>query len=138
MYYSKEAEVLKKFNTKDGMGIELLRKNNTMPAIITKEDSKIILRRAEKLKIKEVHIGIKDKLKIIEKIVKKYKINFDNIAYIGDDINDTKLLQSVGIAACPANAVPKVKHIANIIHLQKEGGEGAVREFIDIVLEELK
>ena len=136
MYYSEKGERLKKFNTIDGMGIELLRKNNIIPVIITKEDSKIVLKRAEKLKIKEVYIGVENKLKIIKGLAKKYNINFDNIAYIGDDINDIQLLQSVGMPACPANAVPEVKYIANIIHLQKKGGEGAVREFINILLED--
>ena len=130
MYYSKEGEVLKKFNTKDGMGIELLRKNNIIPVIITKEDSEIILRRAEKLKIKEVYIGIKDKLKIIEKLAKKYKINFQNIAYIGDDINDLPVLKKVGLSFTPNDAISKIKEIVDCITLKK-GGEGALREAID-------
>jgi len=71
---------LKKINTKDGMGIEFLRKNNIVPVIITKEDSKIVLRRAEKLNIEEVYVGVNDKLKIIENLIRKYNLEFENIA----------------------------------------------------------
>ena len=133
VYYSKEGEVLKKFNTKDGMGIELLRKNNIIPVIITKEDSKIVLRRAEKLKIKEVYIGVEDKLKVIEELTKKYKINFDNIAYIGDDINDLPVLKKVGLSFAPNDAISEIKQIVNRLTLKK-GGEGALREAVDFIL----
>lgn len=134
MYYSKEGEVLKKFNTKDGMGIELLRKNNIIPVIITKEDSKIVIKRAEKLKIKEVYIGIKDKLKIIEKLAKKYNLEFRNIAYIGDDINDLSVLKNVGLSFAPNDATSEIKKIVNHVTLKK-GGEGALREAIDFILD---
>lgn len=133
MYYSKEGEVLKKFNTKDGMAIEILRKNNIIPAIITKENSKIVLKRAEKLKIKEVYIGIKDKLKIIEKLSKKHNLEFENIAYIGDDINDLPVLKKVGLSFAPNDAVSEIKQIVNHVTLKKSG-EGALRESIDFIL----
>lgn len=133
MYYSKEGEVLKKFNTKDGMGIELLRKNNIIPVIITKEDSKIVLRRAEKLKIKEVYIGIKDKLNIIEKLKEKYNLEFENITYIGDDINDLPVLKKVGVSFAPKDATSKIKQNVNHVTFKK-GGEGALREAIDYII----
>ena len=133
MYYSKEGEVLKKFNTKDGMGIELLRKNNIIPVIISKEDSEIVLRRAEKLKIKEVYIGVKDKLKIIEELIKKYKINFNNIAYIGDDINDLTAIEKAGLSFTPNDAIEQVKQIVDYV-TSKNGGEGVLREAIDFIL----
>jgi len=133
MYYSIEGEVLKKFNTKDGMGIELLRKNNIIPVIISKEDSKIVLRRAEKLKIKEVYIGIKDKLNIIEKLKEKYNLKYENIAYIGDDINDLLVLKKVGLSFAPNDALPEIKQIVDHITFKK-GGKGAVREAIELIL----
>lgn len=133
MYYSKEGEALKKFNTKDGMGIEILQKNNIIPVIITKEDSKIVLKRAEKLKIKEVYIGIKDKLKIIEKLIRKYNLKFENIAYIGDDINDLPVLKKVGLSFAPNDAAEQVKQIVDYV-TSKNGGEGALREAIDFIL----
>jgi len=133
MYYSKEGEVLKKFNTKDGMGIELLRKNKIIPVIITKEDSKIVLKRAEKLKIKEVYIGVKDKLKILEKLKMKYNLEYKNIAYIGDDINDLPVLKKVGLSFTPNDAVPEIKQSVTYITL-KSGGDGALREAVDFIL----
>jgi N-acylneuraminate cytidylyltransferase len=133
MYYSKKGEVLKKFNTKDGMGIELLQENNIVPVIITKEDSEIVLKRAEKLKIKEVYIGIKNKLKIIEKLTKKYNFEFENIAYIGDDINDLSILKNVGLSFAPNDATSEIKKIVNHVTFKK-GGEGALREAIDYIL----
>ncbi|HAJ34024.1 MAG TPA: acylneuraminate cytidylyltransferase [Candidatus Atribacteria bacterium] len=133
MFYSKEGEVLKKFNTRDGMGIELLRKNNIIPVIITKEDSEIVLRRAEKLKIKEVYIGIKDKLNIIEKLKEKYNLEYENIAYIGDDVNDLPVLKKVGLSFAPNDAISEIKQIVNHVTLKK-GGEGALREAIDCIL----
>lgn len=133
MYYSEEGEVLKKFNTKDGMGIELLWKNNIIPVIITKEDSEIVLRRAEKLKVKEVYIGIKDKLKIIEKLISKYNLEFENIAYIGDDINDLPVLKKVGMSFAPSDAEYLVKQIVDYV-IHKGGGKGALREAVDTIL----
>jgi len=133
MYYSKEGEVLKKFNTKDGMGIELLRENNIIPVIITKENSKIVLRRAEKLKIKEVYIGVKNKLNIIEKLKEKYNLKYENIAYIGDDINDLPVLKKVGLSFAPSDSISEIKEIVNHVTLKK-GGEGAVREAIDFIM----
>jgi len=133
MYYSKEGEVLKKFNAKDGMGIEFLRENNIIPAIVTKEDSKIVLRRAEKLKINEVYVGIKDKLKIIESLIRKYNLEFENIACIGDDINDLPVLKKIGLSFAPNDAVEQVKQIVDYVTL-KNGGEGAAREAIDFIL----
>lgn len=133
MYYSKEGEVLKKFNTKDGMGIELLRKNNIIPVIITKENSEIVLKRAEKLKINEVYIGIKDKLNIIEKLKEKYNLKYENIAYIGDDINDLPVLKKVGLSFAPNDAVPEIKQSVTYITL-KSSGDGALREAVDFIL----
>ena len=132
MYYSKEGEVLKKFNTRDGMGIELLRKNGIIPAIITKEKSEIVLKRAEKLKIEEVYIGVEDKLEVVKRLIKKYNLSFEEIAYIGDDINDIPLLKKVGLSCCPFDAVDEIKKIVNYV-CKTKGGEGAVREVVDII-----
>jgi N-acylneuraminate cytidylyltransferase len=133
MYYSKEGEVLKKFNTKDGMGIELLRKNNIIPVIITKEDSKIVLRRAEKLKIKEAYISIENKVEILRKIIEKYKLEWNEVAYMGDDINDLLVLKKVGLSFAPNDAISEIKKTVNYVTLKK-GGEGALREAIDCIL----
>ena len=133
-YYSEKGEVLKKFNTRDGMGIELLRKNGIIPAIITQEDSKIVLKRAEKLKVEEVHMGVKDKLQVIEELARKYSLSLDEIAYIGDDINDLAVLREVGLSFAPSDAIPEVKQVVHQV-LSRKGGEGAVREAIEFILQ---
>ena len=133
MYYTEKGEVMKKFSTRDGMGIELLRKNKIIPAIITKENSKIVIMRARKLKIEEVYVGVEDKLKIIEELAKRYKLDLNEIAYIGDDINDLPALKKVGLRFAPNDAIPEIKQIVDCV-TSKKGGEGAVREAVDLML----
>lgn len=134
MYYSENGDELKKFNTLDGKGIELLRNLGIKTAIITSENTKIVERRASKLKVDYLYQGIKDKLQVMEELCKKEKITLDEVAYIGDDINDLEVLKNVGMAACPSNAVYEVKRTPGIIKLTGKGGDGAVREFISIIL----
>lgn len=135
MYYSEQGEALKKFNTRDGMGIELLRKNNIIPAIITQEESKIVLKRAEKLKVEEVHVGIRDKLQAVKELAQKYSLSLSEVAYIGDDINDLAVLREVGLSFAPSDAMPEVKQIVHHVLTQK-GGAGAVREAVDYILQQ--
>lgn len=133
MYYSEEGEALKKFNTKDGMGIKLLQENDIIPVIITQEESKIVLRRAKKLKVDEVHIGVKDKLRLIKELGEKHDVSLSEMAYIGDDINDLAALKQVGLSFSPSDAVPEVKQAVHRV-LSREGGEGVVREAIEVIL----
>lgn len=133
MYYTENGDEIKKFSTYDGMGMELLRKANVKTAIITGENTELVRRRANKLKFDYLYMGINDKVAIANELCKKENITFDNIAYIGDDINDYELLKLVGIKACPKNAVQKIKDIPGIIQLNKEGGKGVVREFIEFL-----
>lgn len=133
MYYSEKGEILKKFNTRDGMGIEILIKNGIVPVILTKENSDIALKRADKLKIKEVYVGLEDKLKKAEELIKRYNLNFEEVVYIGDDINDIPLLKRVGFSCCPFDAVEEVKKVVNHV-CKTEGGEGVVREVVDIIV----
>ena len=133
MYYSKNGEILKKFNTRDGMGVELLRNNKIPVIIITREKSQIVLSRAKKLMIKDVFIGIKKKEMLLPKICKKYKIKESNIAYIGDDINDLNIMQQVGFSASPKDGVSTVKKKSNYI-CKVKGGEGVLRELADIII----
>lgn len=136
MYYGENGEELKKFNTHDGKGFEILRKAGIKTGIITSENTKIVANRAKKLKVDFIYQGLehKGKLDIAKDICKKLNITLDEVAYIGDDINCKELLESVGIKACPASAVKEVKEIPSIIQLGKSGGEGAVREFVDLII----
>ena len=136
MYYGEAGEELKKFNTHDGMGFKLLKNRGIKTGIITSEDTNIVANRAKKLKVDYIYQGLEHigKLDIAKEICKKENISLDEVAYIGDDINCKELLEAVGVCACPKNSTFIVKNIPNIIELSLRGGEGAVREFIDIVL----
>lgn len=135
MYYSQNGDELKKFNTHDGKGFELLRNLGVKTAIITSEDTQIVARRATKLKVDYLYQGIKEKLGVLMDICEKEGIGLDEVAYIGDDINDLEPLSNVGLAACPSNSRPRVKQIPNIIELNVAGGNGAVRTFVELILD---
>jgi len=136
MYYGENGEELKKFNTHDGKGFEILRKAGVKTGIITSESTKIVEDRAKKLKVDYLYQGLehKGKLEVAKEICKKEGITLEEVAYVGDDINCKELLEVVGVSACPKNATPNIKSIPNIIELSLKGGDGAVREFVDIVL----
>jgi YrbI family 3-deoxy-D-manno-octulosonate 8-phosphate phosphatase len=134
MYYTESGDELKKFNTHDGMGFTILRQRGIKTGFITSEATRIVSRRAEKLKIDYLYQGTWKKLEAALDICQKEGITLEETAYIGDDINCKELLSNVGVAACPANALPEIKAIPNIIQLEKKGGDGAVREFIELLL----
>ena len=136
MYYSESGEELKKFNTRDGKGFELLKKAGIKVGIITSEDTLIVERRAKKMKLDYLFQGLehKGKLDVALEICKTEGILLDEIAYIGDDVNCIELLSEVGLKACPRDSSSAVKLIPNIIRLNKKGGDGCVREFIEIIL----
>lgn len=133
MYYSENGDELKKFNTHDGLGMRLLQEAGIKTGIITSEETKIVARRAAKLKVDYLYQGKwkGGKLAAAEEICQKEGISLAQTAYIGDDVNCFELLSAVGLSACPQDAVAKIKSIPNILIMQAKGGEGAVREFID-------
>jgi len=135
MYYAEDGLELKKFNFKDGMGFKLLRDKGIKTAIITSEDTQIVKKRADKLKVDYLSMGTWTKLEFVKKICNELNITLDEVAFIGDDINDFELLSSVKYKACPNNAVKKIKDIPDILILENKGGDGAVREFIEYLLE---
>lgn len=132
-YYSARGEEMKKFNMRDGMGIELLKNQHIIPVIVTKENSRIVQQRAEKLKI-DVYCGVKDKLEALKIICEQHGINLEEVAYIGDDINDLEAMKAIGLSFAPSDAVSQVKKVASVV-MKRKGGEGAVREAIDHILE---
>jgi len=137
MYYSENGDELKKFNTHDGKGFELLRNIGIKTGVITSENSKIVEKRAKKLKVDYLYQGVANqgKLKVVKEICATENIALDEVAYVGDDINCYELLKNVGLCACPCNSIKKIKSIPSIICLKKNGGNGAVREFIDKIIE---
>ncbi len=135
MYYDNTGNEYKKFNTSDSAGV-LFCKLLTIPVgIITGEKNNIVQNRANKLGIEILFMGIKNKLQTVEDLCVKYDISLSEVAYIGDDINDILVLKKVGISACPANAPSYVKKHCNMV-LNKEGGSGVFREFIEKILGE--
>jgi N-acylneuraminate cytidylyltransferase len=127
MYYSADGEELKKFNTRDGVGLRLLKENGIITGIITSENSEIVKRRAEKLKLDECLVGVENKLETVNKLCAKYGIDISETAYIGDDINDLEVIKSVGFSACPADANETIKSVVSFVTTARGGG-GAVRE----------
>ena len=133
MYYSESGEALKKFNTRDGKGIELLRDVGILTAILTGENSRSVIKRAEKLKIDELVLGSQMKDIDLKRIAAKYKLDLSEIAYIGDDINDLPAIELCGLTACPLDASLRVHEAVDIV-LECKGGRGAVRAFADLIL----
>ena len=133
MYYSDSGQEMKKFNVWDGMGIKLLQSAGVVTAIITALETKLVIRRAEDLKIPEVHQGIREKQVVLRKLALKYGISLQETAYMGDDQNDMEALGSVGFSAIPANGRPQLRPLVHYI-CKAKGGEGAVREVIDLIL----
>ena len=132
MFYSEHGEEIKKFNTRDGMGIELLKKNDIDTIFITKENSKISKSRAKKLNVK-IFLGIQNKEKKLKDISEMYKIEPQSIAYIGDDVNDLPIMKLIGFSATPNDGVSEIKKIADYI-CKNNGGNGAFREFADLII----
>lgn len=135
MYYDQEGNEWKKFNTSDSAGVLFLKMLNIPIAIITGEDTQIVKRRSDKLKIDYLFMGVKNKLDVAIELCDKLGITLEEVAYIGDDLNDISLLKSVGLSAVPSNTPDYIKKIANV-KLKTAGGDGAFREFVEYYLKE--
>ncbi len=135
MYYTPEGDVMKRFCVKDGWGVAFLRHHHIPVAIMTGENTEIVRKRAQKLGIEYCYLGVKDKLQLTQELCYKLRISLDEVAYIGDDINDLKLLREVGFAASPSNTPEYVKKEVDFV-CQTHGGYGAFREFVEHLLNE--
>ena len=134
MYYDQAGNELKKFNTSDSAGVIFLRLLGIEMGIITGENTQIVQRRADKLKISRLYMGVMNKLTVVEKLCDELQISLQEVAYIGDDLNDAMLLKAVGFSAIPANAPGYMEKYAQI-RLNKSGGNGVFREFVELLLE---
>lgn len=134
MYYSEKGDELKKFNTRDGMGFAFLRAKGIVTGIVTGEEVQLNKRRAEKMKLDILETGCNDKVATIKRICQERGIDITNVAYVGDDYNDLEAIKMVGFGCCPANAIPEVREAAKLITKAK-GGEGAIREAIEVILQ---
>lgn len=133
MYYDQTGNEWKKFNTSDSAGILFCRKLNIPVGIITGEDTKIVERRAQKLKIDFLYQGIGNKLSVAKEICARLNINLSDVAYIGDDLGDIQLLRAVGFSCAPANAADYIKDKVHFV-TSKAGGQGAFREFVEHII----
>lgn len=134
LFYAENGMELKKFNFRDGMGFQLLREAGIKTAIITSENTNIVQKRADKLKVDYLCMGTWKKLDFVKDVCQKLCITLDEVAYIGDDINDIELLSATKYKACPNDAIKIVKEIPDILVLKNKGGYGAVREFIEYLI----
>lgn len=143
MYYSAEGEVLKRFCVYDGMGMVCLQQAGIPCGILTSENSPLVKARAEKLKLKYLYLGVGSKvnpdcltkLQVAQQICEELGIGMEEVCFVGDDINDVELLSAVGYPCCPPNARPEVRAIPNIRILKTPGGQGAIREICDEILQ---
>lgn len=134
MYYSENGDELKKFNTRDGMGVQRLKEIGIDTIIITGENTELVRKRAKKLGINELYLGIKNKKPLVTEIAINHGLKLNQIAYIGDDINDLEPIKSVGLGCCVADAMKCVKDVSEYITTAK-GGEGALREVAELIIE---
>jgi YrbI family 3-deoxy-D-manno-octulosonate 8-phosphate phosphatase len=133
VYYNEEGEMAKKFDMRDGMGLEVLRESNVEVITLTSENSKLVAQRMVKLQIKEAFFGVKDKYSFLKQFLASKNSSFGAIAYVGDDVNDLTNMCSSGWSFAPANATPIVKLNADFV-LGTASGSGAIREVCETIL----
>lgn len=138
MYYTENGEVMKRFNAHDGMGLQLLQKRGIKVGIITSEANGIAKARAAKLGLDFLVCGRRNegKLEAVNEICSDLGISLGEVAYIGDDVNCREVLEAVGVAACPADALPAIKALPGIRVMSLGGGQGCVREFADMLMDD--
>jgi YrbI family 3-deoxy-D-manno-octulosonate 8-phosphate phosphatase len=133
MYYSADGDIMKSFSTYDGMGVQLLREAGIPLIIMTSENTEIVAKRAQKLGIKRVYQGENEKLERLKKVCAELDITLDQVAYIGDDMNDLDVLRAVGLSAMPPNS-PILDQFSPDHLTTHSGGDGAFRDFVDFIL----
>ena len=134
VYYSEKGEEFKRYSIRDGMGIERLKKHLGIETIIiTGENSGSVKARARKLNIKEYYLGVKDKTEILLEVMKKNNIKPENIAFIGDDVNDLEIMKQVGFAASPSDGMDFIKNISDYT-CSNRSGNGAFRELAELII----
>lgn len=135
MYYDQTGNELKKFHTYDSAGVLFCKLNNIPVGIITGETTKIVENRANKLKVDFLYQGAQKKFEIVSLLCKQLNISLEDVAYLGDDLNDIELLKNVGFSGAPISSPTYIKKLVDIV-LQKKGGEGVFREFVEYILTE--
>lgn len=133
IYMGPEGEAMKAFNCQDGYAIaQVLPQVGITPVIITGRSSRIVANRAAELKITQLYQGIGDKLPKLKEVAREIGAAQEEIAYIGDDLNDLECIRYCGLTGCPADAVPEIREVVDFVS-SRNGGRGAVREFVDFI-----
>ena len=136
IYTGPSGEVMKVFSCKDGYALQsILPKTGIVPVIITGRDSQIMVNRAKELRVTELYQGVHDKLPLLKEIAARYGFGQEEIAYIGDDLNDWDCLCWCGLSACPKDAVPEIREKVDFVCLH-DGGQGAVRDLIEYIVKQ--
>ena len=133
MYYDQTGNEWKKFNTSDSAGVLFAHRLNIPVGIITGEETHIVARRSNKLRVDYLFQNAKDKLAVAQSLCEELHITLKDVAFIGDDLGDINLLKQVGFAGVPASAPDYIKALGNI-PLSKKGGEGVFREFVETII----
>lgn len=132
-YYSADGDVIRKFSTQDSYGVKLCQLVNLPIMVISTEENAMVEKRMEKLQVKFVKLGIRNKLRSLTRFCDSHNINLKDVAFLGDDMNDYHLMGEVGFFGCPCDAYPKIRDKADLV-LKKAGGQGAFREFVEHLL----
>ena len=132
--FLEDGREIKTYNAKDGLGVVMLSKAGLITSIITARNNNVVKLRAEQIDIKELYMGQKNKVVALNELAKKYNLELNEIAYMGDDLPDICVLREVGLKCCPKDAVKQVRDVCNYISAY-DGGKGAVRELCDFILE---
>ena len=135
--YDENGTEYKTFNAKDGQGIVMITKSGIITAIITARENGTVKHRFENLGMTRLFMGQKNKIIALNQLIDEYKLDFSQVAYMGDDLPDICILKEVGLACCPNDAVDEVKEICHFIS-SKNGGKGAVREMTDLIYKNIK
>ena len=134
MYYSANGDTMKKFHARDGMAVSLLKKNGIPTIIVTKDKTLMVKKWAKKMPIAKLYDGIIKKEEILDKVTTEFKVKPQEIACIGDDVNDLKLLKLVGFSAMPYDGIKQLKKICDY-HCNTSGGNGVLREVAELIFE---
>ena len=132
-YFSEKGEIMKKFHVRDGMGINLLLRNGIETVILSKENSEIVQKWGTDMNVSKIILGAKKKESKLNQIMKEFDVKKNQIAFIGDDINDIEIMKHVGLSICPNDANNQVKKIVDYI-CESKGGNGALREIADQII----
>lgn len=133
VYFSAEGELVKKFDMRDGMGLEILRQNNVEVIVLTSENSALVAQRMKKLKIEHTYLGVKDKYTFLNNLILEKNTNFAHFAYIGDDVNDLSNMCRVAWSFAPNNATKEILYHADVT-LVNRSSEGAIREACEFIM----